>query len=72
MDTANFNMGQYRISWCVRGENSPEYADYLGYLDFWTLFPDFPRGGRLESFYREVLSGAPPFPGGPSRSDDNK
>ncbi|CAI7592024.1 unnamed protein product [Penicillium palitans] len=30
MDTANFNMGQYRLSWCVRGDNTPEYADYLG------------------------------------------
>lgn len=58
MDTANFNMGQYRISWCVRGDNTPEYADYLGYLDFWQLFPEFPRGKRLEEFYREVLGAA--------------
>ena len=57
MDTANFNVGQYRISWCVRGDNTPEYADYLGYLDFWKLFPDFTRGKRLEAFYREVLDG---------------
>lgn len=55
MDTANFNMGQYRISWNIRGDNTPEYADYLGYLNFWELFPDFPRGKRLETFYREVL-----------------
>ncbi|RYP82013.1 hypothetical protein DL769_001770 [Monosporascus sp. CRB-8-3] len=34
MNTANFNMGQYRISWCIRGDNTPEYADYLRYLDF--------------------------------------
>lgn len=59
MDTADFNMGQYRISWCVRGDNTPEYANYLGYLDFWTLFPEFPRGKRLEQFYREVLDGVP-------------
>lgn len=56
MDTANFNMGQYRISWCVRGDNTPEYADYLGYLNFWKLFPEFPKGKSLETFYREVLS----------------
>ncbi|KAL2815113.1 isoflavone reductase family protein [Aspergillus granulosus] len=59
MDTANFNMGQYRISWCVRGDNTPEYADYLGYLNFWKLFPEFPKGKSLEQFYREVLDGAP-------------
>lgn len=57
MDIANFNMGQYRISWCIRGDNTPEYADYLGYLDFWKLFPDFPRGRSLEAFYREIISG---------------
>jgi hypothetical protein len=55
MDTANFNMGQYRISWCIRGDNTPEYADYLGYLDFWKLFPDFPRGKSLAEFYAEVI-----------------
>ncbi|KAK4462915.1 isoflavone reductase family protein [Cladorrhinum samala] len=55
MDIANYNMGQYRISWCVRGDNTPEYADYLGYLNFWKLFPDFPRGKTLESFYRQVV-----------------
>lgn len=55
MDTANFNMGQYRISWCIRGDNTPEYAEYLGYLDFWNLYPEFPRGRSLEDFYRRVL-----------------
>jgi hypothetical protein len=58
MDTANFNMGQYRISWCIRGDNTPEYADYLGYLNFWELFPEFPKGKSLEVFYKEVLGGA--------------
>ncbi|KZF21394.1 isoflavone reductase family protein [Xylona heveae TC161] len=57
MDVANFNMGQYRISWCIRGDNTPEYADYLGYLDFWKMFPDFPKGRSLMEFYQEVLRG---------------
>ena len=57
LDIANFNMGQYRISWCVRGDNTPEYADYLGCLDFWKLFPDFPRGRNLECFYRDIVEG---------------
>ncbi|KAI8674610.1 NmrA domain-containing protein [Fusarium keratoplasticum] len=55
MDIANYNMGQYRISWCIRGDNTPEYADYLGYADFWNLFPDFPRGRSLAEFYQYVL-----------------
>lgn len=56
MQTANFNMGQYRVSWCVRGDNTPEYADYLGFLDFWKLFPDFPKGKSLEAFYQGVVN----------------
>ncbi|GAB1194210.1 hypothetical protein APSETT444_003452 [Aspergillus pseudonomiae] len=57
MDCANYNMGQYRISWCVRGDNTPEYAEYLGYLGFWKLFPDFQKGTSLESFFRSIVSG---------------
>ncbi|KAL2835425.1 isoflavone reductase family protein [Aspergillus pseudoustus] len=57
MDAVNFSMGQYRISWCIRGDNTPEYANYLGYLNFWTLYPDFPKGRSLEAFYRSVLEG---------------
>ncbi|KAL5048590.1 hypothetical protein BDW71DRAFT_205287 [Aspergillus fruticulosus] len=49
MDTASFNMGQYCISWCARGDNTPEYADYLGYLDYWKLFPNYTKGKRPES-----------------------
>lgn len=55
MDTANFNMGQYRISWCIRGDNTPQYAEYLGYLDFWKLYPQFPKGRSLEAFYRTTF-----------------
>ncbi|KAE8347225.1 hypothetical protein BDV24DRAFT_146772 [Aspergillus arachidicola] len=57
MDCANYNMGEYRISWCVRGDNTPEYAEYLGYLDFWKMFPDFQKGTSLESFFRSVVGG---------------
>lgn len=49
-------MAQFRISWCIRGYNTPEYAHYLGYLDFSQLFPDFPKGKRLESYYREIVN----------------
>ncbi|KAF2141490.1 uncharacterized protein K452DRAFT_351566 [Aplosporella prunicola CBS 121167] len=57
MDTASFNMGQYRISWCIRGDNTPEYAEYLGYEDFGNLYPDFPQGRSLKAFYDQVLKG---------------
>ncbi|KAI2895243.1 hypothetical protein CBS63078_4258 [Aspergillus niger] len=57
MDVANYNMGQYRISWCIRGDNTPEFADYLGYLDFWKLFPDFPKVRSLKAFYQQVVTG---------------
>ena len=56
MDVANYNMGQYRISYCIRGDNTPEYADYLGYQDFWKLFPDIPKGRSLKAFYQQVLT----------------
>lgn len=55
MNTANFNMGQYHISWCIRGDNTPQYAEYLGYLDFWKLYPQLPKGKGLEEFYRNIL-----------------
>ncbi|TEY35469.1 hypothetical protein BOTCAL_0590g00010 [Botryotinia calthae] len=55
MDTTNFNMGQYHISWCVWGDDTPEYADNLGYLDFWKLYPSFPKGRSLGTFYQQIL-----------------
>lgn len=60
MDIAQYNMGQYRLSWCVRGDNTPEYADYLGYLDFWKLFPEFERGRTLEQFFLHIINGGSP------------
>ncbi|KAK3897960.1 hypothetical protein C8A05DRAFT_38461, partial [Staphylotrichum tortipilum] len=56
-DVATFNMGQYRISWCIREDSTPKYANYLGYLDIWDLFPAFPRGKSLRQFYAEVVWG---------------
>lgn len=48
--------------WCVAGHNTPEYADYLGILDFKKLFPWFAppsgRGGRmsLNAFLASIFS----------------
>ena len=33
--------GEYNYSKYVRGDNTPEYAKYLGYLDAGELYPDF-------------------------------
>jgi hypothetical protein len=47
---------EYLLSWGIRGDNVPEYAQYLGYLDGKELYPDF-EFVRFESYVREVLDG---------------
>jgi hypothetical protein len=40
----------------VRGDNDPEYAKYLGYLDARNLYPEFaPRS--FEAYAKELLNG---------------
>jgi hypothetical protein len=47
---------EYAYSKFVRGENTPQYAKYLGYLDASDLYPDFvPRS--FEAFAKELLDG---------------
>lgn len=61
-DPTNFGYGvqvissQYMISWGIRGDNTPEYARYLGYLTSDELYPDFEKRS-FESYMREVLDG---------------
>lgn len=43
--------GEYDYSKYVRGDNTPEYAKYLGYLDARELYPDF-----KPITYREFLT----------------
>ncbi|KAJ7024454.1 hypothetical protein C8F04DRAFT_1131378 [Mycena alexandri] len=46
----------YNYSKYVRGDNTPQYAAYLGYLDARELYPDFrPKG--FEEFIHDVLNG---------------
>lgn len=46
----------YYLSWGIRGDNTPEYAKFLGYLNAQELYPDFkPR--TFEAFVQELLSG---------------
>lgn len=49
-------MQQYYLSWGVRGDNTPEYAKYLGYLDARELYPDF-KPITMEEYIKEVLDG---------------
>ncbi|KAJ6565188.1 hypothetical protein DFH09DRAFT_1363828 [Mycena vulgaris] len=48
--------GDYNYSKYVRGDNTPAYAAYLGYLDARELYPDYqPR--TFKAFVAEVLEG---------------
>lgn len=46
----------YMYSWGVRGDNTPEYAKYLGYLDVKDLYPNL-KGISYETFLKEILDG---------------
>lgn len=47
---------QYLISWGIRGDNTPEYAKYLGYLTSKELYPDM-EYTKYEDYLRKVLDG---------------
>lgn len=47
---------QYWYSCGVRGDNTPENAQYLGYLLAKDLYPDI-KGTTLEAYAKEVLEG---------------
>ncbi|KAI4866055.1 isoflavone reductase family protein [Hypoxylon rubiginosum] len=49
-------LNQYMDSWGLRGENTPEYASYLGYLDAKELYPGI-KGKTMRTFFQEILSG---------------
>ncbi|KAJ5963691.1 Glutathione S-transferase N-terminal [Penicillium vulpinum] len=49
-------ISQYKHSKYVRKDNSPAYADYLGYLDARSLYPEFTPLSFRE-FFVEVLAG---------------
>jgi hypothetical protein len=43
-------------SWGIRGENTPEYAEYLGYLNGKDLYTDF-KFTKFEDYVKGVLEG---------------
>ncbi|KAL7763912.1 hypothetical protein ACKLNR_007270 [Fusarium oxysporum f. sp. zingiberi] len=47
---------QYWYSCCIRGDNTPEYATFLGYLNTQELYPHFERRG-FKPYVQEVLDG---------------
>ncbi|KXJ88140.1 hypothetical protein Micbo1qcDRAFT_166786 [Microdochium bolleyi] len=49
-------MAEYKYTQAVRGDNTPEHAKYLGYLDATELYPDV-KIKTIEDYAREVLSG---------------
>lgn len=61
-DATNFmalvgrSVSEYQYSLCVRGDTTPEVADYLGYLDVYKLYPDL-EPATLRTYYRRALDG---------------
>lgn len=47
---------QYPRSWGIRGDNTPEHAKYLGYLDAKELYPDM-KFTTFEGYVKEILDG---------------
>lgn len=47
---------QYCLSVGIRGENTPEYAEYLGYLDGKSLYPDL-KFKSYEEYLHELIDG---------------
>lgn len=48
--------GQYRRSWGIKGENTPEYAKYLGYVTSKELYPDM-KFTKLDEYLKDVVDG---------------
>ncbi|TPX17886.1 uncharacterized protein E0L32_002987 [Thyridium curvatum] len=47
---------EYWNSWGLRGDNTPEYAKYLGYLIADELYPGL-KGQSLEAFIQDIIDG---------------
>lgn len=56
MQSRDLLVNQYWYSMGVRGDNTPEYARYLGYLDGKELYPDF-EPISFEIYCQELLDG---------------
>ncbi|KAI1085925.1 NAD(P)-binding protein [Rostrohypoxylon terebratum] len=52
----NLLLNEYVNSWGLRGDNTPESARYLGYLDFQELYPGV-KGNTFRTIITDVLEG---------------
>lgn len=48
---------QYFLTLAIRGDNTPENAKYLGYLDGKDLYPDYNYPLSLEQYFEKALDG---------------
>lgn len=52
-------LGQYAHSYGIRGDNTPEAAKYLGYLDAHELYPDV-KITPLKEYWQKFVENKPP------------
>ncbi|KAF9777023.1 hypothetical protein IL306_004709 [Fusarium sp. DS 682] len=50
-------MTGYRYTWAIRGDNTPDHAKYLGYLDAKERYPDV-QCKSIREFAKEVIEGS--------------
>ncbi|GKU12651.1 isoflavone reductase family protein [Fusarium langsethiae] len=48
---------EYKYSWGIRGDNTPEHATYLGYLSIKELYPDL-QWNSIRNFIEEIVKGS--------------
>ena len=49
-------IAEYQLSWGIRGDNTPDYAKYLGYITSKELYPDF-EPTDLKAYLESVVGG---------------
>jgi len=57
MDIRGLWVSQYRYSWGIRGDNTPENAKYLGYLLGKELYPDM-EYITFDAYLKDLLNGS--------------
>lgn len=55
-------VNQYAHSYAVRGDNSPERAAYLGYLNSHELYPEV-KTTSLKEYFQKLIDNKPPGAG---------
>ncbi|KAI0127073.1 isoflavone reductase [Xylariales sp. AK1849] len=55
--TMDLFINEYLDSWGLRADNTPEAAEYLGYLDFKKLYPEV-KGISMRELFESILDGS--------------